>query len=670
MIRVNKKSLISVMALLICFTLVFTNLSLRAEGEWDNSIYRVYCSEEQLSQEEIDALDTHCCDFVEEWSLDMVMIVVDEESYSDLEESALGFYDNNNYGYGETRDGVLACFDIDTHSFIIRTVGNGDQMISQDFIDKNESYLPTLFENHGAYGVMYGFYLKTQAYMEEQRDGTGESEEATVAGETGESTDETGENTDETGEATDETGTATDGTGENTDETGTTTDDKSLTSSSEYTEEYARDSNGLPIRNTSTDKPSWYPTNVSEFVEYHDSIPSRVVDRADIFTAEEEEAMKKRIAEVAEATGKDIVIVTDNNTYGMERELYCYDFYDFCGYGYGDTYDGMCLFVCMEMNNRGWVASATGVVEDLYTEEFANDMDDVLYEYMSDSKYGEGVLDWIENVNCLYTRGMPFYPDWLPDDPSTFVRSNNADAPRVRDDLNDFNQDNIDTFTGMINEIREKYGIDVVVHSTKSTYGMSDDEYAEKYYIYNGFGVGENYDGIMLLIIDKGSKRAVIKAFGSCEAKLIGTSYDRMYGQAKSDMEGGWYYLGVERFIKNVAHFEKTGRVNYKLSGWLLRIIVAVIAGSIFGSVTLSSAKKKMETVREAFNADNYMNGRGEVFPVCDTFIDRDVTRTKIIRKEYTPSRSYSSSSSSRSTYHSHSTGSSGRSHTSSTRNF
>ena len=145
MIRVNKKSLISVMALLICFTLVFTNLSLRAEGEWDNSIYRVYCSEEQLSQEEIDALDTHCCDFVEEWSLDMVMIVVDEESYSDLEESALGFYENNNYGYGETRDGVLACFDIDTHSFIIRTVGNGDQMISQDFIDKNESYLPTLF---------------------------------------------------------------------------------------------------------------------------------------------------------------------------------------------------------------------------------------------------------------------------------------------------------------------------------------------------------------------------------------------------------------------------------------------------------------------------------------------------------------------------------------------
>ena len=75
------------------------------------------------------------------------------------------------------------------------------------------------------------------------------------------------------------------------------------------------------------------------------------------------------------------------------------------------------------------------------------------------------------------------------------------------------------------------------------------------------------------------------------------------------------------------------------------------------------------ETYKEIIT-DNYMNGRGEVFPVCDTFIDRDVKRTKIIRKEYTPSRSYSSSSSSRSTYHSHSTGSSGRSHTSSTRNF
>ena len=164
-------------------------------------------------------------------------------------------------------------------------------------------------------------------------------------------------------------------------------------------------------------------------------------------------------------------------------------------------------------------------------------------------------------------------------------------------------------------------------------------------------------------------KRSIVTAYGSAKEKLTDVNRRRLTDQAQSDFDGGWYYLGAYGFIKNVAHMEKTGRVNHTFWQWLIRMLIACGAGSVVGGIALAIAKSRMETVHAAFNADAYMDGTRSIERVCDKLIDEHVTRTKIVIERSSGS-SGSSGGSYRSSYHSHSSGSSGRSHTSSGRSF
>ena len=433
--------------------------------------------------------------------------------------------------------------------------------------------------------------------------------------------------------------------------------------------EEERDEYGLPIRYSGDDKPSWYPTDVESFQWYQDSEIPRVVDIADIFTEEEEKALADKIAYVRAETGNDVVIFTDTKTYGMTREQYCYDFYDFCGYGYGDSFDGMCLFVCMDPNNRGWVADSTGTIQDLYTEETANEMDDELFPYMKAGNYGEGVLDWIGNVYTLYTKGVPFVAEWLPEDTASFVRTNNPATPRIYDSAGIFADAEASQLFEKASAIKNDYGIDVVIHSTRRTYGMSEDEYADAFYRYNGYGLGADYDGILLTIFATDSPHVSIKAYGKGNDKLTKANYDRLIDQTDPEVWYERYVPGSEIFLENVAHMEKTGRVNKTTLAWIGRILIAIIAGWIVGGIALLRAKSNMETVSSAVGAKEYLNGNQTVVPVCDTFVNETVTKRRVVTPS-SSSSSRSSSSSGRSSYSSHSSGSSGRSHTSSSRNF
>jgi len=173
--------------------------------------------------------------------------------------------------------------------------------------------------------------------------------------------------------------------------------------------------------------PGWWPDE-ENFVRTHNTLGPRVVDDADIFTDAEEAEMLLAIEKI-QSLDIDLVVFTDTTTWGEERGTYAEAFHYFNGYGYGDNFTGTILFICMEEGNRGWWTAATGDVEGMYSYEVINALDDRLYPYMAGGDYGEGVLDYLENVYELYTGG-PFWeqlkseenqyygpesPDYYPD---------------------------------------------------------------------------------------------------------------------------------------------------------------------------------------------------------------------------------------------------------------
>ncbi|MBQ2053897.1 MAG: TPM domain-containing protein [Eubacterium sp.] len=668
----KSKALRLVVAILVILSILLGGFSFpaNAEGEWDDSIYRVYVSKEQLSQAQIDSLDEDCCNFVEKWQMDIVLMITDSEDYDgDLTESALDFYDYNGFGYGENKDGIICAYDEDTKEVAIATVGRGTEVFPQSFIDDEESFVALFFDDHSYFGVVYAFYLEAEDYMVKNY-GTGEeTEDASAAN----------EETSEEQKSIEEDVAEESATEETTEET---TEDATEAASDDTTERdkaslpidpsfdfKERDEYGLPIRDHEEGKPSWYAKDGQSFKHYNDTEIPRVVDIADIFTDEEEADITEKVDSIRAEIDKDIVIFTDNQTYGVDWELYCYDFYDYCGYGIGDTHDGMILFINMDPNNRGWVADSTGSNEDLYTEDFANAMDDNLYPYMADGKYAEGALSWIDSAYNLLTRGMPFIPEWLPEDTDSFVRTNDADASRIVDEANLLNDGEESRLKEEIKKISDEYGIDVLIHTTTTTYGMDKTDYADTFYKYNCYGLGKNFDGIMLTII-KGEEanKTEVTAYGKVASLLTERNYDRLYEKTHSKIAYEHYIESSDIFLKNVAHLEKTGRINMTTFSWVGRVLFAMLCGLIFAGIALARAKAKMVTVSAAYGADKYLAGPHNVIAVSDVKISESTSRKKVQRSSY--SDRSSSGSSGGSHYVSHASSSSGRSHTSSSRHF
>ena len=152
--------------------------------------------------------------------------------------------------------------------------------------------------------------------------------------------------------------------------------------------------------------PSWWIDGFGPSDVYHnDPSEPRVVDGADIFSAQEEAELSRKLAEMKEKHQVDLVIVTDNNDYGLGLDRYATSFYDMKGYGYGSDYSGVVMFISMEPGDRGWWCGGTGKAEKYFTEENVNHMDDDMEPYMVNGRYGDGVKKYFSDLDTLLTKG-------------------------------------------------------------------------------------------------------------------------------------------------------------------------------------------------------------------------------------------------------------------------
>ena len=92
----------------------------------------------------------------------------------------------------------------------------------------------------------------------------------------------------------------------------------------------------------------------------------RQVDGADLLTDSEEITLLSMLDEISERQMLDVVIVTTNTLEGKSPMAYADDFYDYNGYGFGASYDGVLLLVSME--DRDWWISTCGYGITAFTD--------------------------------------------------------------------------------------------------------------------------------------------------------------------------------------------------------------------------------------------------------------------------------------------------------------
>lgn len=125
----------------------------------------------------------------------------------------------------------------------------------------------------------------------------------------------------------------------------------------------------------------------------------RIVDEADLLTAQEEAALEVESARIAEAYQIDVVILTVDSLGYKDPETFADDYYDSHDYGYGTSYSGVLLVLSMEY--RDWTISTTG--EGIYA--LTDYGIQALFSQMADDLAADRYYDGF----CAYLSGLESY---------------------------------------------------------------------------------------------------------------------------------------------------------------------------------------------------------------------------------------------------------------------
>ena len=338
----------------------------------------------------------------------------------------------------------------------------------------------------------------------------------------------------------------------------------------------------------------------------------RVVDGADLLSDIEETELREKLEEIRVRQKMDIVIVTAKTLNGATPTAYADDFYDYNGYGYGNNRDGLLLLISME--NRKWYISTTGYGITAFTDAGIQYIGNKLKEPLSDEDYAAAFNTFAE----------------LCDDFITKARNRVVDGADLLSDIEETE------LREKLEEIRVRQKMDIVIVTAKTLNGATPTAYADDFYDYNGYGYGNNRDGLLLLISMENRKWYIsttgygITAFTDAGIQYIGN-------KLKEPLSDEDYAAAFNTFAELCDDFITKARTGtpYDSSnmpkepmkrGWIL---VAIIVGFILSFITVGNMKGKLKTVRFQPAANSYMKaGSMNITESRDMFLYNTVTRT------------------------------------------
>lgn len=131
----------------------------------------------------------------------------------------------------------------------------------------------------------------------------------------------------------------------------------------------------------------------------------KVYDFADLFTDEEENTLFNYINDFIESYQMDMAIITTNENDKSTAEIYADDFYDYNGFGIGDTYDGLLFLI--DMDTRTMHISTTGEAILIYDDNRIDSMLDTAYSYISNQNYYKTAYSFINVAGTYAKAGIP-----------------------------------------------------------------------------------------------------------------------------------------------------------------------------------------------------------------------------------------------------------------------
>ena len=243
--------------------------------------------------------------------------------------------------------------------------------------------------------------------------------------------------------------------------------------------------------------------------------------------------------------------------------------------------------------------------------------------------------------------------------------ADSSDTPLVVDNAGVLYSDEITVLTEKAQSLQDTYDMDVVILVVTDLDGKSAQDYADDYYDYNGYGIGDDYSGMLLLIATE-SRDCWISTCGEAIYVLTDYGIESIFSDFAGYLSENDYYHAFETYLDCLPEYfdayysgdpiDIAG--NYEdESTVLLGIISSVFVGCVVSGIAVLIMSTQMNTKLPQNSARNYLNQSSyQLHSHSDMFLYSNVTK---VRRESSSSSSSSGGGGGSSTHSS----SSGRSH-------
>ena len=360
--------------------------------------------------------------------------------------------------------------------------------------------------------------------------------------------------------------------------------------------------------------------------QYH---PPRLVDEADLLSNSEEDDLCEKLDNISDEYKCDVVVATVNDLDGKSATAYADDFFDYSGYGYGNSADGILLLISID--DRDWAISTAGDGIYAFTDAGLDYMKGKFKPYLSDNEFYEAFdcfADLCDKFLLQAETGKPYDKGNMP--------LNNP--PRLVDEADLLSNSEEDDLRKKLDNISDEYKCDVVVATVNDLDGKSATAYADDFFDYSGYGYGNSADGILLLIsID--DRDWAISTAGDGIYAFTDAGLDYMKGKFKPYLSDNEFYEAFDCFADLCDKFllqAETGKPydkgNMPLSAleWYF-IPIAIGIAVVISLIVANTMKASLNSVKPQKSAANYMRqGSMRITNQRENYLYNNVTRVKI----------------------------------------
>lgn len=146
----------------------------------------------------------------------------------------------------------------------------------------------------------------------------------------------------------------------------------------------------------------------------------------------------------------------------------------------------------------------------------------------------------------------------------------------------------------------EKTGMDIVVVTVKDLGGKSAEAFADDYFDYNGYGMGTERSGILLLV-SIGTGDVWISTRGHAIDVFTDSTIDYILDSIFDDLVDGNYYSAFSHYAELCV--SSTVKAPFKVGS---RILSSLVIGFVIALISTSVMKGKLKTVKNQVNASQY----------------------------------------------------------------